>query len=253
MIDFVTEYLPAYLWLIGTTFLNVIAPVSGSVIVNPVMGYLTDPKRAIGIGAFIFFIGGLHRVYLFRKEIFSDEKNIGVVKNMLPYSIVGAGLGGLLISSINTQLLAGIVVVVSIHFIYKSARQIIFNEKKETGESKSGSVVVAALSGFFQGAGMPGADIRNNYLRTVLSEVSVRATGTILGATNFLVAGTIIFLHSKMSTSDMIFVVTLIPFIFIAQIYGKRFLEKIPDRNAKIIALCLSLLGVVLLTEKYLM
>lgn len=252
MIDFLTEYFFAYLWLIGTTFLNVIAPVSGSVIMNPVMAYLTDPQRAIGIGAFVFFVGGFHRVYLFRKEIFSDEKNIRIVKNMLPYSIVGAGVGGLLISSLNVQLLAGIVVVVSTHFIYKTARQIIFNEKKKTGESRAGRVVVAALSGFFQGAGMPGADIRNNYLRTVLSEVSVRATGTILGATNFLVAGTIIFLHSKMSNNDMIFVATLIPFIFIGQIYGKRFLEKIPDRNAKIIALCLSLLGVILLTEKYL-
>lgn len=253
MLEFFSEYFLPYFWQIGTAFLNVIAPVSGSVITNPVMAYLTDPQRAIGIGAFVMFFSGFHRVYLFRKEIFSDEKNISIVKHMLPYSIVGAGLGGLLVSSLNARLLAGIVVVVSVHFIYKTAHQIILNEVKKTSETKSGRVVVAVLTGFFQGAGMPGADIRNNYLRTVLSEVSVRATGTILGATNFFVAGTIIFLHSKMSNDDMLFVVTLIPFIFIAQIYGKRFLEKIPDKNAKIIALGLSLLGVILLTEKYLL
>jgi len=253
MLEFVSEYFLSYLWQIGTAFLNVIAPVSGSVITNPVMAYLTDPQRAIGIGAFVMFFGGMHRVYLFRKEIFNDAKNIKIVKQMLPYSIVGAVTGGLLISSLNVQLLALIVVIVSVHFIFKTARKIISDKKSSGAQGKFGYALVAVLTGFFQGSGMPGADIRNNYLRTVLSEVSVRATGTILGATNFLVAGTVIFLHNKMQSDDIIFVVSLIPFLFIAQIYGKRFLEKIPDKNAKIIALCLSLLGVVLLTYKYLL
>jgi uncharacterized membrane protein YfcA len=253
MIEFVSGYYLPYLWLLGTTFLNVIAPISGSVITNPVMAYFTDPQRAIGIGAAVAFFGGIHRIYLFRKEILDDARNIKIVKQMLPYSIAGAMAGGLLISSLNVQLLALIVVVVSVHFIYKTARQIISTEKKEESKSRLGYVMIAMLTGFFQGSGMPGADIRNNYLRTVLSEVSVRATGTILGATNFLVAGTVIFLHNKMRSDDIIFVVSLIPFLFIAQIYGKRFLEKIPDRIAKIIALCLSLLGVILLVQKYLM
>jgi len=58
-----------YLWLIVTTFVNIIAPLAGSTIVNPVTAYFTDPQRAIGIGALIFCGTGLHRVYLFKKEI----------------------------------------------------------------------------------------------------------------------------------------------------------------------------------------
>ena len=45
--------------------------VSGSAIINPVTAIFTDPYRAIAIGSAIFFLSGLHRVYLFR------ENNIG--------------------------------------------------------------------------------------------------------------------------------------------------------------------------------
>ena len=100
---------------------------------------------------------------------------------------------------------------------------------------------------------MPGADIRNNYLRTILSEVSVRATGSVLGLINFFIGGTVIFLHNRLTNKDVIFILTLIPFLIIAQIYGKKFLDRIKDSHAKIIAVSLSSLGVILLTYKYLL
>lgn len=90
---FFLQYVYVYIWLIFTTFLNILAPLAGSTVVNPVTAYFTDPQRAIGIGAFIFCCTGLHRVYLFRKEILSDEKNSAIIKTLLPYSMLGA-VGG---------------------------------------------------------------------------------------------------------------------------------------------------------------
>lgn len=252
ILNFIQEYFIVYIWMVFTTFLNIVTPISGSTIVNPVTSFFLDPQRAVGLGAFMMFFGGVHRVYLFRKEIFSDNKNISVVKSMLPTTIIGAIGGGLLISYINIKFLAFIIVVVSIHFIYKTIKQITHKKEPENNHSKLGAALIALFTGFLQGSGMPGADVRNNYLRTVLSEVSVRATGSILGLTNFFISGTIIFFHNKLTNSDMIFVVSLIPFLIIAQVYGKKFLHKMTDNHAKLLAISLSSLGIILLTYKYL-
>lgn len=252
-IDFITEYFYIYLWMILMTFVNIVAPVSGSTVLNPVTAFYTDPQRAIGIGAFIFFFSGIHRVYLFRKEILHDPLNIQVVKSMLPFTVIGALGGGYLISNLNIKILAAIIVVVSLYYIYKTIKQII----NDTGPTKRphslSHIFISILTGFLQGSGMPGADIRNNYLRTILSEISVRATSSILGLINFFIGGTVILLHNRLTSKDIIFIVTLIPFLIIAQIHGKEFLDKIKDSHAKIIAVSLSSLGVVLLTYKYLL
>ena len=128
-IDFISEYFYVYLWLITTTFINVIAPMAGSVVVNPVTAFFTDPQRAIGIGAFIFACTGIHRVHLFKKEILSDAKNLAVIKKILPYSVIGAVMGGFLISYLNTQILVIVIISVSLYFIYKTLIQILHNVK----------------------------------------------------------------------------------------------------------------------------
>ena len=249
---FVSQYFFVYIWLILTTFINIVAPTSGSTVVNPVTAFFTDPQRAIGISGFLFFFTGLHRVYLFRKELFSDSNNIKMVMRMLPLSIVGAICGGFFISYINVSILALIIVVVSIYFIYKTIVQIIFKKKLEKTSHKLSFLFVSALCGFLQASGMPGSDMRNNYLRTVLSEVSVRAVGSAIGLVIFFISGTIIFMHNKLTHNDIIFIITLIPFLLFAQIYGKKFLDKMADKNAKLLAVSLSLLGVILLSYKYL-
>ncbi|MDO8555372.1 MAG: sulfite exporter TauE/SafE family protein [bacterium] len=253
VVNFVSEYFYVYLWLVFTTFVNIVAPTSGSTVINPVTAFFTDPYRAIGISGFIFFFTGLHRAYLFRKEILSDKLNLRAIKSMLPYSIVGAIGGGLLISYLNIKLLAATIVVVSVYFIYKTIKQIIQKAKIEKKNSGLGFAFIALLSGFLQSSGMPGSDIRNNYLRTSLSEISVRAVGSAIGLVNFFIGGTIIFLSNRLTHKDIIFIVSIIPFLIIAQIYGKKFLDKMTDRKAKILAITLSSLGIVLLSYKYLL
>ncbi len=100
---------------------------------------------------------------------------------------------------------------------------------------------------------MPGSDMRNNYLRTILSEVSVRAVGSVIGIVNFFTAGSIIFLHNKLTFREIIFIITIVSLLLPVQVYGKIFLDKMTDKHAKITAVIFLLLGVILLSYKYLL
>lgn len=253
IIDFVQEYIFVYLWLILTTFINMVAPTPGSTVVNPVTAFFTDPWRAIGIAGFTFFLTGIHRVYLFRKEILSNKKNLNMVGALLPYSIVGAVLGGTLISYLNIKILVLIIISVSLYFIWKTILNLVDNEQEHSEPTSLSSAFVGVLSGFLQGSGMPGSDIRNNYMRMTLPEISVRATGSLLGLFNFFIAGSIIFFHNKLERGDFYFILCVVPLLLVAQVYGKKLLTKIPDKKAKILAVSLSLLGTVLLVYKYLL
>lgn len=250
--SFIQDYIYVYLWLILTTFINIVAPLAGSVTVNPVTAYFTDPQRAIGIGAFIFACSGLHRVYLFRTEIFNDEKNIRIIKVLLPYSILGALAGAFVLVSLNTKVLVILIVLASFYFIYKTILQLYRPRTIEHEGTHLGKAGVSIISGFLQGSGMPGSEIRNNYLRTILSEKSVRAVGSVEGVPVLFISGITVLLHNHLIQNDLIFVVSIVPILLVAQSYGKMFLDKIPDTHAKIIAIAFSLLGVGLLTYKYL-
>lgn len=250
---FIAEYLYVYVWVILTTSINIVAPISASTVVNPVTAFFTDPQRAIGIGAFTFFLTGLHRVYLFRREILSDAVNVALIKKWLPFSVAGALTGGLVITSINEKFLAIIIILMSSYFIVKTIRHIIRERKDEGSMSAFSQLFIFTISGFLQGSGMQGADIRNNYLRTFVSEVSVRAVGSAFGLVNFFVAGMVILFRNHLLKSDIIFILTLVPFLIVAQVYGVQFLHKLQDRNAKILAVSLSFFGVILLIYKYLL
>lgn len=252
LLKLISDYLYVYLWLIFTTFVNVIAPMPGATVVNPVTAFFTDPQRAIGISAYIFVCTGLHRIFLFRKEILHDERNIRIIKIMLPYSIVGALLGGTLIVYLNIKALVIFIILVSLYFILGTIRQL-QNKKDQREVEIKGNIPVSILSGFLQGAGMPGSDIRNNYLRTVISEVSVRAVGSCLGVVNFFIGGTVILLHSHLTSLDLLFIVSVVPLLIPVQVYGKRYLDRLSDAHAKMLGISLSIFGIILLGYKYLL
>ncbi|MDB5260386.1 MAG: sulfite exporter TauE/SafE family protein [Candidatus Nomurabacteria bacterium] len=251
--SFISHYIYVYIWVIFTTFINIIAPVSGSAVVTPVIAYATSPQRAVGIAAFLFFLSAIHRIHMFRKNILSEKKNIDIIKHLLPFSIVGAVAGGFFVAYVNTKVLAIIIVVVSLYYIFRTLVVLYKKNNEQKKTNKYGGIFIGILSGFMQGSGMSGGDIRANYLRSIVSEVNVRAVSSVVGLVNFFIAGSILFLHNKLTRFDIIFVISIFPFIILAQLYGKKFLDKMKDRNAKILAICLSIFGIVLLTYKYLL
>ena len=250
---FISEYIFVYAWMIFTTIVNIVAPLPGSTVVNPVTAFFTDPQRAIGIGAFTFFLTGVQRIYLFRREILSDTTNLALIKKWLPYSIIGAFTGGLTITYINEKFLVIVIIALSSYFIVKTIYHM-FRERMdlERGNPLS-QFFIFLISGFLQGSGMQGSDIRNNYLRTFVSEVSVRAVGSAFGLVNFFIAGSVILFRNHLTKGDIIFILTLMPFLMLTQIYGALLLRRLQNRQAKIIAVTLSFLGILLLTYKYLL
>jgi uncharacterized membrane protein YfcA len=226
-----------------TTFLNIFFIVPNTII-NPISAALTNPYRAIGIGSFVFFINSLQRAYLFRKEIFTDSKNKSLLKKMIPFSILGAFIGSLFISRLNTTLLSVVIIVTSLYFIYSTILILLVdNKNKNEGRIILGPIPVSILTGLIQGVALPGADIRAGYLRTKVSEVSVRAVSSFIGLFNFLILSTVLFINHKMPTADIWFVISLIPALFLIQHIGKKILVKIPDKYAKILALTMSIVS----------
>ena len=146
-----------------------------------------------------------------------------------------------------------LVAVSSIFLIVKTIKSLFTTKKTISKDSIKNDVLVAIITGFFQGSGMPGVDMRNNYLRTVISEVSVRAVSSVVCISNFFVVFVVIFFHKKMLVTDLYFVISIIPMLIIAQIYGKKILIKLADRTAKLISVSMSMVGVLLLIYKYLL
>jgi uncharacterized membrane protein YfcA len=245
---FLHEYFLVYVWLISTTIVDMIAPLSGSSVTTPVVAYFTDPKRAIGIVSFLFAITAVYRVYVFRKEIFSDKHIMKILSLMAPISALGALGGGFFISYINPKILVVIIILISFYYILKNALR---PRNASQRLSHLSMVSISLFSGFLQAAGMPGGDMKRNYLRTQISELSVRAVSSALLFVNLTIGGTILLAHSKLTATDMIFVITCAPFLCISIVYGKRILEKIPDRQAKLLASSLSFVGILLLIYKY--
>jgi uncharacterized membrane protein YfcA len=249
--SFLEQYGVMYVWFTITTFLNMVTPVSGSV-VNPVTALFVDLPRAIGIGALVFAFSATHRVFLFRERILSDAKHIHMLKWLIPFSICGAIAGATLVARLNVQVLAVIIIISSGSFIYKTLRQISREDLTYATHTTWGLVATALGSGFFQAGGLSGAGIRNNYLRTLLPEASVRALSSSVGLFVFSISGAVIFLHNKLFVSDLVFVALLLPLLMVAQAYGKTFLEKMEDRKAKLLSVAFSIIGITLLANKYL-
>ena len=247
------NYILLYLWMSFTTFLNMFFTVSGAGIINPVTAVLTDPYRAIGIGYTVFLIGSLQRVYLFRKNIFGENKNLHYLKLMIPPSIVGAIAGGFLLSQLNIKLMTGLIIFSSAYFIFKTIKSLFHIKEREIADEIAITAVTVALyTGFLQGASLSGVDIRNNFLRSHISEVSVRAVSSTIGLFNFLIVSAVLLFSKKLLQSDLVLILALIPVLLLVQIFGKHILIKLKDRDAKIIALTMSVVSLLILVSSFL-
>lgn len=249
----VIQYMLVYLWLSFTTFVNIIAPLPGSIVINPVIAYITDPQRAIGIGALIFFGTGMHRVYLFRSEL-SKSENKKIVRTMAPISILGALLSGFIIVRLQPETLVGAIVIASFFFVIQTSVALVRRKTRPLEIRPRTTIVgvcIAFVTGFLQAAGLPGSHLRGDYLRSRIPELSVRAVSSTIGMVNFCVTGLIVASHGRLTIGDLILILLAVLGILPFQAYGKKFLHQIPDVYAKCIGILMSLLGSGLLIHKY--
>ncbi|MGK2896607.1 MAG: TSUP family transporter, partial [Candidatus Saccharimonadales bacterium] len=98
------------------TFVNILAPVSGSATVTPVLTGLVGAKDAVAVATVFFFLTCIPRIYLFRKYI-----RWPIVKQLWPISIIGALCGGLIFTGVPEQIIAIIIFCFLAWFLYQKA------------------------------------------------------------------------------------------------------------------------------------
>ena len=100
----------------------------------------------------------------------------------------------------------------------------------------SRTTLVGLLSGFLQGTGLSGSDLRNQYLYAQdLKIAEVHGTTAMIGGANFLIASLVRLHTGQLSLPDISLLLYLFPVIFLATWLGKGVLFRIPQKNIAII------------------
>lgn len=200
------------------TFVNIIAPLSGSATVTPILASIVGAKDAIALATVFFFLTCIPRVYLFRKYFRWD-----IAKTLWPVSIAGALLGSILLTGINEMIVTIIILCFLSYFIYRKLRQIVSKEKVEKQPTKLGVVATGLLSGALQGAGLGGADLRNGYLLSKgLTIKELHGTTAAMGGANFLFATIVRLVGGHITFQGMLPILALFPVIVLATYVGRH-------------------------------
>jgi len=231
-----------YFVLAVSSFINIIVPISGSATVTPFLAILTDPHLAIGLASFYFLLSGVVRISMFRKEIKWEY-----VKSLLPISLIFAAVGAFALVEVNQKILLVIILAFTAFFFYKKLMQI-FRKKEEKPMNKFSVYLVGVLSGFLQGSGLAGSDLRNGYLYSKkLNIAQVHGTTAIIGSANFLIATIIRLGTNQITIPNLIPLFYIFPFMIAGIWLGKIALYKIDKKYTEwIIILIMSLIIVFL-------
>ena len=236
------EWLLIYVALGLSTVVNIIVPISGSAVVTPLLALLTDPYHAIGIASFFFFLSAIVRAYMFRNDIQWNE-----IRILLFPSVVAALFGALVVIAIPQQILLLIILLFSIYFLLKKLNIIPKQEKP----SRILNHFVGLLSGFLQGTGLAGSDLRNQYLYAQnLNIPKVHGTTAFIGAANFFVATSARLLTQQLTLPDITQLLYLFPIIIIATWAGRHLLYKLPPKISNYIVVFVMSAVVILLGYK---
>ncbi len=167
--------------------LNAIIPLPGFSFFVPLFATFMSTQDAITFATIYFLVGSSIIVFVFRKYL---RKELIVL--LLPTSIIGALAGSFFSTSLNEKLLTAIILIFVTYFLIKKIRALRESEKTASKPSKRERHTVAfvgIVSGFFQGSGLGGGDVRNGFLYAKgLTMQEVRATTAAVGVGNFLVA-----------------------------------------------------------------
>ncbi len=227
------------------TFVNILMPISGSPIVTPLLALMTEPHRAIGLTAIYFLMSGIIRSYLFRKHIIWQE-----VRTLAIPSFIGAGLGALTTGIIPARWLFLAILISTAYFLYTKVRNVHKELEIHILPFWTG-LGVGSFSGYLQGVGLSGSDIRGAYLwATGMKHENVHGTGATLGLITF---GTVTLFRlgsNQLVPGDVLFMLPFFPLILIATLIGRGILFKTPEKMRQVVIISLLSLSLILLLQK---
>src|SRR5690606_36502910 len=121
--------------------------------------------------------------------------------------------GALALLAVPAKALLAIIFFFALYFLLKKLR--IIPERRSAGHVLRG--VVAVLSGFLEGTGLSGSDLRNQYLYAQgLRVQDLHGTTAVIGGANFLVATVVRLQTDHVSFADILFVLWFLPIIIAA-------------------------------------
>ena len=217
-----------------SALINVIVPMSGSSTVTPLLALIIDPHQAIGFASAYFVLSSAVRAFFFRKNIQWSE-----VRTLLLPSIVAAAFGALALVTIPTTWLLTIILGFCIYFLLKKLGV----WPRSNDSSLALNRFIGVLSGFLQGTGLAGGDLRSQYLYSHnLNMAEVHGTTAVIGVANFLTATLVRLYTGQLTFLNITPLIYLLPIIIFATWIGKYLLFKIPKKIADwiIIAIMIS-------------
>lgn len=229
------------------TLINILAPISGSATVTPVLTGLVGAKDAIAVATVFFFLTCIPRVYLFRKYIRWD-----IVKVLWPISILGALVGSILFIHISEIVVSLIILAFLLYFLSQKLRAS-FGSKNtaERKATKHGVAFVGFFSGALQGTGLAGSDLRNGYLLSRgLSIPNLHGTTALIGGANFLFASISRVVSGELTFQMAYPILLLFPIIVIATYIGRHLTLKLPKIWQDRFALLVMIVALVMITFK---
>lgn len=225
--------------------LNAIVPLPGFNFFVPLFSTVMSTNEAITFITVYFLINSSIIVFVFKEYL---QKNL--VLTLIPSSFLGALAGGLLSSSLDELALTFVVLLFVSYFSYKKVRNI-HKQNRPRKSSQKGTLGIGMISGFLQGGGFGGGDIRNSYLyANGLSLQQVRATTAAVGVSIFLVSLSARAMNGSFNLGHMWLYVFLIPIAIVAAYVGKHLTTRLGKNVQNTIVLVLMGLSVILLVYK---
>lgn len=209
------------------TLFNIIVPAFGSSTITPIMAGFVGAKDAVAVATVFYCISNIPRVYLFRR--YTDWR---LVIKLLPASLVGALIGSIFLVGIDTHVVAGIILLFLLYFIYKKMHSILGSgSKSKKTATKHGATFIGLLSGALQGTGVSGADLRNGYLYSKgLSVQHIHGTTAWIGMANFAFASGVRLVSGDLTLAMAWPILATFPIIVLATYVGRHVALKVPKR-----------------------
>lgn len=209
------------------TILNILAPVSGSATVTPILTGLVGAKDAIAVASLFFVLSTIPRIFLFRKYIRWE-----IVKTLWPISIVGAIIGSIVLIYINGILVSLVILGFLIYFLLQKVQM---SRTKKPIEPKKptrhGVAFIGLSSGALQGSGLAGSDLRNGYLLSRgLSIPELHGTTAMIGGANFLFASISRIISGQLTWHMALPILALFPVIILATYIGRHLTVKLSKK-----------------------
>ncbi|MGP9822577.1 TSUP family transporter [Salinarimonas sp. NSM] len=222
--------LTAYALIGFSSFFLIVVPITGGIVLNPLLALVVDPHVAVSMTVFFFAVNSFIKAVVFHDHIVWKY-----FWNMLAVSALAAMAGTWAIGLVPETMLYLVMLAMTLHFTWKHIAKMTAREPRPKGAaSRSGDLVTSAVSGFMQGVGLGGGgSLRKSYfLSHGLSLLQMHGTTSALSVVLGVVSTGLRLQTDQVTWTQLLPIAYLIPVMIAATVLGKLALVKLSQRTA---------------------